>query len=457
MATQARQPKVAKVLRVGILQDGKLVQQRLIRQGESVTVGGSEKCTFVVPGGVLPRAEYPILVAGRSGYVLNFTEQMKGKISSGGAIVGLDRLRNDPTVQRQEGSWRLPLTEHDKGKIALGGDGDVAVLFQFVPPPPTAPVKVQRSSDFRPRLLEEDDPAFLGFLALFAALAAVLLVWVWNTEPPKTRGLDEIPDRFTKILLPATEPEPTDLAIEKPDGERPEEKAPEEPSESSDAVADAQPKTAVERAKAREQLKEGVVERSLMLRYMTTRGENQRGEYAEDLLGEGDAGLEELDAAMARVTGVAEATSTNTQDLRAGATGGRDDADIGSLGGVGGGSSELAKGPEVKVTGSVEFGAPASTADGTDATAVRSVVQENQGQLQFCYEQQLKVDPKLGGRVEVEWVVRGGRVTSAMVFANTTGNKEFAECMVTRIRRWRFPEGVEGEILYPFIFTPRGG
>ncbi|MBW1876930.1 MAG: energy transducer TonB [Deltaproteobacteria bacterium] len=450
MAAQARQ---AKVLRIGIIQDGKIVQERLIRSGESVTVGESTRNTFVLPGGRLPRKEYPLFVAGRSGYVLNFTRDMRGKISSGGAVVGLDKLRNDPGVHRESKSWRLPLTEQDRGKIRING---VTILFQFVSPPPAQAVKPLMAMDFRPRILDDDDPIFLGFLAIFTALAVVLLIWVWNTEPPKTRSLAEIPDRFTKLVLEQQDIEIKEIELDDLQGPSTLKEEPkEQEAEASGAGEKEGPKTAVEKAKHREDLKQSVTEKSLLLKMFVNRGENPRGETAEDLWSEADKGLEDLDAAVRDVKGVEVAGSGN-QDLRKGAGGTSEDVDIGDLRGVGGGSSELGGGPEVEVTGEVDLGTPSDLSEAGDAPAVRGVVEEHFGQLTYCYEQQLKLDPGLGGRVEVEWHVRGGRVTSANVFANTTGNSELGRCIVSKIRRWRFPESVEGEILYPFIFKRKG-
>ena len=132
MASQAKNEK-KKVLRIGVIQGGKLVQERLVPSGETVTIGESAKATFVFPKTGLPRAEYPLFVYRKGHYVLNFTEDMKGKISSAGAAVTLAKLRSDPAVANQGGSWRLALTDQDRGKIEIG---DVKSLFQFVPPPP---------------------------------------------------------------------------------------------------------------------------------------------------------------------------------------------------------------------------------------------------------------------------------------------------------------------------------
>jgi hypothetical protein len=59
MATQAVNTRV---LRICILQDRDVVQERIIKAGESVRVGESEKNTFVFPKTNLPAAEFPMFI-----------------------------------------------------------------------------------------------------------------------------------------------------------------------------------------------------------------------------------------------------------------------------------------------------------------------------------------------------------------------------------------------------------
>jgi len=56
----------------------------------------------------------------------------------------------------------------------------------------------------------------------------------------------------------------------------------------------------------------------------------------------------------------------------------------------------------------------------------------------------------LGGRVEVSWTVDGGRVEGLYITSNTTGDRELAECLEKKIRRWRFPVETQGEVTWPF-------
>lgn len=446
----------SKVLRIGIIQDGKIVQERLIKAGETVTVGEAASNTFVFPQTQLPAKSFELFTAVGESYALAFTEQMKGKISSGGAVVGLDKLRTDPTVARQGEAWRLTLSQQDRGKISID---NITVLFQFVPPPPVQAVKPMEAMDFRPRLLEDDDPVFLGFTAVFTALAAVLVVWVWNAPPPAELTIDEIPDRFTQLVLDPPEPIDTPEVEAEVKAQDPNQrsKAQEEQaaSEAKGSKGDGQPQTAVQQAQRRAEAKQEVLSKSLLLKMLVTRGESSSGQVAQDLWSDGDAGLSDFDAVLQEVGGVEVATADN-QGQRGGVGTGNEDVDIGDLAGVRGGAADVGGGPEITVQGDVNLGSGQIDEQVGDAESVRRVVEQNFGQLTYCYEQQLRGNPSLQGRVEVEWYVRDRRVTSANVFANTTGNAELGECIVGKIRRWRFDAGIEGEMLYPFIFKPKG-
>ena len=91
-----------------------------------------------------------------------------------------------------------------------------------------------------------------------------------------------------------------------------------------------------------------------------------------------------------------------------------------------------------------------------DENQVTATVKRYAGQLQYCYEKELKVDPTLEGRVEVGWEVREGKVSGMpFVIANTTESGSLADCVVKKVRRWQFPEDVEGGMSWPFIFKQK--
>ena len=42
------------------------------------------------------------------------------------------------------------------------------------------------------------------------------------------------------------------------------------------------------------------------------------------------------------------------------------------------------------------------------------------------------------------------------VFANSTGSDALGKCIVGKIRTWRFPAEVSGDVIFPFVLTPSG-
>ena len=84
--------------------------------------------------------------------------------------------------------------------------------------------------------------------------------------------------------------------------------------------------------------------------------------------------------------------------------------------------------------------------------AVRETITRYAGQLRYCYELHLKVNPGLAGRVEVGWTVERGAVSASQVVFNDTGDDALATCIARRLTSWRFPEGLSGEVSWPFVF-----
>jgi hypothetical protein len=450
MAAQPQQPK--KVLRIGIIQDGKIVQERLIKAGTSVVVGESAKNTFVFPKTHLPKAEFPLFLYKGGKYFLNFTEKMKGKVSSSGAVVALAKLRNDPSVTKKGGTWQMPLSEQDRGKIAIDS---VTVLFQFVAPPPARAVKGIQAMDFRARMIEDDDPVFLGFLAIWSALAVVFMIWVWNTEPAEFT-LEQLPDRFTKMVL--------DKKPEKPKEIEKDEKVEEDPTDAEgkgkkeEEAKAAKPKagkdeTKVEKAKRIEQRKEKLISESkLLLKIIGTTGESSGG-VVENLWSGAEQGFGDIDKALSEAGG--GVTTDSSEALRTGAGGKGEAADIGEIGGAGGGTSEIGAGPAVQLTAEVTLGDGTMEEDVGDQNAAKTTVRRYSGQLKYCYESRLKADPNLSGRVEVSWYVSGGAVSDVFIVGNTTGDAELGSCIEKKVKRWKFPDSVEGEITWPFVFRAK--
>lgn len=89
---------------------------------------------------------------------------------------------------------------------------------------------------------------------------------------------------------------------------------------------------------------------------------------------------------------------------------------------------------------------PVSVEDGT---------QQNQGQLTYCYEERLKENPELEGRIEVAWSIRAGTVSNVRIVDDSTGDQALQACVVRKISRWRFDSEVSDDVTWPFVFRRR--
>src|SRR5262245_52480732 len=117
MAQNAKSGDAPKILRIGIIQGGKIVEERLVRRRENVTVGQSAKNTFVVPASnALPRS-FTLFELTPHGYALNFSDGMDGRVSLGDQVVALPAMRQQGKAQKRGDLWHLGLTDKSRGKV----------------------------------------------------------------------------------------------------------------------------------------------------------------------------------------------------------------------------------------------------------------------------------------------------------------------------------------------------
>src|SRR4051812_6185394 len=82
-----------KIPRIGVIQGGKIIEERLLKRRESVTIGSGAKNTIVLPASGLPSTFTLFELRGQQ-YSLGFTDVMDGKVSlSDTAAVDFAALR----------------------------------------------------------------------------------------------------------------------------------------------------------------------------------------------------------------------------------------------------------------------------------------------------------------------------------------------------------------------------
>ena len=157
----SKKKPVRKVLRIGIVQGGRIVEERLLRRRDTVTVGQSPKNKFVIPSSRVPLS-YTLIEAKGGEYHLCFEKGMFGKVLVGSEVLDLKTAARQKLAKRKDSRFFLPLTDETRGKIVLG---DVTLLFQFVAPPPEVP-KLQLPASAKGAWWRNIDTTFASILFL---------------------------------------------------------------------------------------------------------------------------------------------------------------------------------------------------------------------------------------------------------------------------------------------------
>jgi hypothetical protein len=109
---------------------------------------------------------------------------------------------------------------------------------------------------------------------------------------------------------------------------------------------------------------------------------------------------------------------------------------------------------------SLPLGAEATVAKGLDHDQIAAVINRNLGQVRFCYEQALQSDPTIKGRVTMGFTIGGnGLIKAAEVENSSLNSKSAEECIVLRLKTWKFPlpeGGVDVKVSYPFVLRRAG-
>jgi hypothetical protein len=169
-----------KVLRIGLVQGGKVIEERVIKQRTSVTIGPSEKSMFVIPSKAIP-PNFKVFELQGGEYALNFLDGMTGRVALKTGISDLSALKAQAKRVPMGGvqAYQVPLSDEARGKVVVG---ETTFLFQFVAPPPVQP-KPQLPVSVRSGLTSDIDwtttiIAAFSFLFHFGAVGSIYSDWM---------------------------------------------------------------------------------------------------------------------------------------------------------------------------------------------------------------------------------------------------------------------------------------
>lgn len=461
-----QQKRQNKILRVGIIQNGRVIEERLIRERESVSVGTKLKNTLVVASESFPDSMEVFAMRGEQ-YVLQFTDKMQGRIALGDGVHDLRSLVQSGKAKKSGGVYVLQLSDRSRGKV---GVDDVTVLFQFVTPPPLRvlpqlPANMRGGLFFFLSNVAGLNKEFVAALLVSAALQIGLLLYLRFFVPPPARGdfSDQLAERWVRFNMEEPEPDTTETDVD-PNAEgdqiveEEDEVAADEPSPGSESDNTT---TGSDSENIGEVSRETVVRESPLAALFNSDGGLDLGIDTSDTMTQ--ARVEEA-MAQANLGSGNGPTSSQVTGTSGGAERGVGRGEVGS-----GGPSEVAQAAQTReattsgaarVSASVR-GSNAQTAGGgrLDQANLQRTLRRKQRDVQRCYERGLASNPSLGGRLIIQFTIgQGGVVTNASLPTNQLGSA-VGNCVTGKVRRWRFdsPEGGSVTVQQAYILQPQTG
>ena len=92
-----------------------------------------------------------------------------------------------------------------------------------------------------------------------------------------------------------------------------------------------------------------------------------------------------------------------------------------------------------------------------DKEIIQRIIRRHINEVKFCYEQAVKENPTLKGRVVVQFTIAAtGQVVASTVAQSTMNSGTVDNCIAGAVRRWEFPKPQGGGIVivsYPFVLA----
>ncbi len=458
LSAEATPTDDSKILQVALLWGDTLINVQHFADGVPVTIGEARHNKFNVysPGvgdsftlGSTSGSKMLVNVPAEAGLVVS---------ARGDTYKSKEQLKSEGKLRASDGATRADAIEvglHDRVQVSFDS---VAFILRYVRP--TAAVRAGG--------MEEADFSFfkitsICLLAFLACVAAFLL------SPAMDGGMgDDIfanPSKYVKLLV---KPEKKPELIEKLSGVEEGAKAEKEEGkfgkvEEKKKEADPSKKGAPQvDANKREQDRKKVMSAGLLGAMGSNAG------AASDVFGPGGlgTGINNALGGLQGGAGLGDAHGVGGLGARGtGPGGGGTGLGLGGLGTKGGGRGRGG-------FGSIDHGGRAregtrvipgrtTVVGGLDKDVIARVIRRHQNEIKYCYEQELNKEPNLAGKVAVAFTIDPtGAVSDAQVSETSLNNTTTESCMLSRIRRWRFPEPKGGGIVsvtFPWIFKPAGG
>ena len=86
---------------------------------------------------------------------------------------------------------------------------------------------------------------------------------------------------------------------------------------------------------------------------------------------------------------------------------------------------------------------------------IKDIVKTNKKQIKFCYDNELRDNPTLEGKMVLEFAITAGVVEKFVISKNETGSKTLEICVEKTVTKWEFPSQCSEDLArLPFTFFP---
>ena len=444
-----------KVLRVGVIYNGKIIDEQVFRKPETIYVGDTSKAHFVVPSSNLP-SRFPIFYYKSGKYELVIMENMSGKVFLKGKVIDIEEVIKKGLLKKRGNAYILPLSTDARGKVLVGS---AIVLFQFVVPP-AKPPKLRLPRSIRGSWTQMIDWPLTAILSTVFLVGYSFLYWLYGLPDPAPKTLDQIDNRFARLIapeIPPIEEKPAEEKKVETEGsgkiaKKEETSGGEEVSKKKRGPRDAATR-AQEEAMRIAELKKKVAGVGLLKLIGSTGADGSAG-IISDVLGEGGKDRD-IDSALAGVKQIGIATDAG-QRSRKGDAGATESAKIDDLKvAATSGNVKVSGMREKEIVGSTKIGEP-EVEGALDQASITKIVKQNSAAIQRCYEKALKTNPQLKGKIAVTWMInQDGRAEMVEITEDTMKDAGVAACIKGVVSRWRFqkPEA-PASVTFPFVFSP---
>ena len=202
----SKKSKGPKVLRIGIIQGGKIIEESRFKKRETVSIGrpGGKKATFSVDSPHVPPFMNVFELSGGK-YTLNFNDAMDLRLQAADASFDdVASLKKSKLTKKKGEFFQFPLKDENRGKVIFK---DVTVLFQFVDPP-LAGGKVDLPDEIRGGLLSSIDIQFTTIFVATALMAVSVVSYAAQQPYVEPSTVEQISERYQKLIMPDRPVEP---------------------------------------------------------------------------------------------------------------------------------------------------------------------------------------------------------------------------------------------------------